>query len=139
MRFETLFEKIMQDIDYKEDDYIYILPIYHNDYWGDSVYTFVNMFGVYDNSLLHWNRKYNQITYENNDISINWVESVQDIEHIKTDGKIWCIYFPFEQRKGQTAQSFIKNLNVIGEKEYNYFEWKIYAYQLDNESGYVNE
>ena len=139
LRFETLFEKIMQDIDYKEDDYIYILPIYHNDYWGDSVYTFVNMFGVYDNSLLHWNRKYNQITYENNDISINWVESVQDIEHIKTDGKIWCIYFPFEQRKGQTAQSFIKNLNVIGEKEYKYFEWKIYAYQLDNESGYVNE
>lgn len=130
--FEKCFERLMKKIDYTKNDGLILSPIYSDPYWGDEGWTIVNMFGTYDKTLLHWNNTLRQITYDENDIELNFNDlNYYQINHSQYK-KIWYIELPF-YKENEEVEKFINSLKGVEKITCEYYGWEINAYLIPNE------
>ena len=95
--FEVLFEHVLEEIDYSEEDAIYLSPIFQDSFWGDLNWTLSNMLGVTNSDVIYWDRKNKQLTYnENEGERINWLTKDSKTQSKEYDN-IWYIYLPYSQ------------------------------------------
>ena len=121
--FEVCFEKLMKGIGYNENKSIVLSPLY-----GNLDYTIVNMFGTPDKKKLMWNRKFSQITYENSDIAINWIDINNIEDAFKYYDEIWYVELPCENKPNFPEVS--KYISEDEKQEYKFMGWKLIAYKL---------
>jgi hypothetical protein len=124
--FEYCFEKLLAEIQYNESVAIILSPIYSDAYWGNETWTIVNMFGVYDKSLLHWNTRWKQITYEPTDIPLNFISPNSIHDQTLNYESIWYIELPYETQ----YNTFPIECIITDQITVRYFNWFLNAYKL---------
>lgn len=125
--FEVLFERVLDEIDYSEEDAIYLSPIFQDSFWGDLNWTLSNMLGVTNSDVIYWNPKTKQLTYnEKEGEKINWLTEVSKTVS-KQYNNVWYIYLPYS-RNDMTDYVDQSNINNIQLYEYN--KWQIYAGEI---------
>ena len=123
--FEDVFEKFLREIEYNNETFIAVAPIY------DKVanMTWVSLFGKWYTNTLH----YNPLTYQwvdNEDmpsINLSIIDSKDQIS-FDTYQRIYLISFPYNKFFDNTQ--YLSQFEIIDSFEVNEKMWKINVYQL---------
>ena len=128
--FERCFESFLKEINYTSDMGILISPIFDDTYWGSDVWTTVNMFGLFERERLYWNEEKGQLSYNENDIPICWINT--DDEGMKSGFRqcrqVWYVELPY--RIDWDYEGFIKPFQIAETKEIVNGQWSFTAYRL---------
>lgn len=130
--FEQCFEKMMSSINYSEDKGLILSPIYDSSYWGADQWTFNNLFGTTDRHVIHWSEKWHQLTYEETDVVIQWIDS--DMIPYNKDSnydydEIWYIEFPYDTNFN--FKNYRDNFKILEKKVIIHGQWQINAYRIE--------
>jgi len=131
MYLSGCFGKLLDEIEYEESDYLFVLPLYGDEYQM----TWISLFGKWYTNELYCNESYKLVdsnyASDTKKINLEIGVSIEEIDCIKSNdnnGSVYLINFPYN--KEFDYEQVLENFDIEEETIVDYRGWEIQAYKI---------